>query len=202
VKDYIYIESTNDTIVRITPEHHDTLPVYDYKQADATLSGAEIGFDIHPSGAKWLDVGVSYSIMSGKLEKAVRGNDNLPCIPSGKLVGELKLMKEKLWKFSSSYFSVIVSNYSDQGNLSYYEELDTKASEAKGLEFGGYTLLDLHLGASFKMGKQKASFDIFCTNVLNTGYYNQLSLVKYIGVREMGRNIGVRLHLPIYYSMK
>ena len=107
-------------------------------------------------------------------------------------------MKEKLWKFSGSYFSLVASNYSDQRNLSYYEELDTKAAEAKGLDFGGYTLLDLHLGASFKMGTGNASFDIFCTNLLNTGYFNQLSLVKYIGVRDMGRNIGVRLHLPIY----
>jgi iron complex outermembrane receptor protein len=197
VKDYIYIESTNDTIVRITPDGRDTLPVYDYKQADATLSGAEIGFDIHPSGLKWLDLGVTYAMINGKFADPVNGNDNLPYIPSNKLVVELKLMKEKLWKFSNTYFSVIASNYSDQGNLSYYEELDTKAAEAKGLEFEGYTLLDLHLGASFKMGKQKASFDLFCTNVMNTGYFNQLSLIKYIGVRDMGRNIGFRLHIPI-----
>jgi iron complex outermembrane receptor protein len=202
INDYIYIESTGDTIVRITPDHRDTLPVYDYKQGDATLSGAEIGFDIHPSGLKWLDIGVTYAMTSGKFDKTVNGNDNLPYIPSNKLVGELKLMKEKLWKFNGAYFSVIASNYSDQGNLSYYEDLDSKAAEAKGYDFEGYTLLDFHLGAAFKMGKQKASFDIFCTNALNTGYFNQLSLIKYIGVRDMGRNIGVRLHIPICYSVK
>jgi hypothetical protein len=136
-------------------------------------------------------------MISGKFKEAVNGNDNVPYIPSNKLIGELKLMKEKLWKFNGSYFSVIASNYSDQGNLSYYEELDTKSSEAKGLDFEGYTLLDLHLGASFKLGKGNASFDLFCTNVMNTGYFNQLSLVKYIGVRDMGRNIGFRLHIPI-----
>ena len=60
-----------------------------------------------------------------------------------------------------------------------------------------YTLLDIHIGASFKMGKQKATFDLFCNNLLNTGYSNQLSLVKYIGVQDMGRNIGLSIHLPL-----
>ena len=202
IKDYIYIESTSDTLVRITPDHRDTLPMYDYKQGDATLSGVELGFDIHPSGAKWLDLSASYSMMSGKLKNAVNGNDNLPYIPSGKLVAELKLMKSKLWKFNETYFSVIASNYSDQENLSYYEEADSKAAAKEGFEFEGYTLLDLHMGASFKLGKQKVAFDIFCTNALNTGYFSQLSLVKYIGVRDMGRNIGVRLHVPICSSSK
>lgn len=202
INDYIYLESTGDTIVRITPEHRDTLPVYDYKQGDATLSGGEIGFDIHPSSAKWIDISASYSMMRGRLDKEVNGNKNLPYIPAAKLVGELKLMKNKLWKFSDTYFAVIASNYSDQSDLSYYEEADAKAAEGKGIEFEGYTLIDLHAGASFKMGKQKASFDIFCTNALNTGYFSQLSLIKYIGVRDMGRNIGFRLHLPLYYSSR
>ena len=204
VENYIYIEHFNNTIVRITQDGRDTLPLYDYSQAEAILSGGEFGFDIHPSGLKWLDLGVTYAMIRGKFTGAPygNGNQNLPYIPANKLVAELKLMKEKVWKFSGSYVSVIASNYSDQKNLSYYEELDTKAAEAKGLDFGGYTLLDLHLGASFKLGKGIASFDLYCTNVLNNGYFNQLSLVKYIGVRDMGRNIGVRLHVPIVYNVK
>lgn len=202
VKNYIYIESTNDTMVRITPDGRDTLPVYDYKQGDATLSGAEVGFDIHPSAAKWLDLSVSYSMMSGTLDKDVNGNKNLPYIPAGKLVAELKLMKSGLWKFSDAYFSCIVSNFSDKGNLSYYEQADADAAKAEGFDFEGYTLLDIHIGASFKLGKRKASFDIFGTNILNTGYFSQLSLVKYIGVRDMGANFGVRLHVPLCFMSK
>ncbi|MEO8088399.1 MAG: TonB-dependent receptor [Bacteroidota bacterium] len=197
IKNYIYIESTSDTMVRITPDGRDTLPIYDYKQGDATLSGIEAGFDIHPASAKWLDISISYSMTKGTLENPINGNKNLPYIPAGKLVGELRLMKSKLWKFTDAYFACVVSNYSDQGNLSYYEKLDADAAKAEGFDFEGYTLLDIHIGASFKLGKQKATFDIFGTNILNTGYFNQLSLVKYIGVRDMGANFGVRLHVPI-----
>jgi iron complex outermembrane receptor protein len=78
-----------------------------------------------------------------------------------------------------------VSNYAKQKNVAEYE-----------LSTEGYTLLDAHVGAGFKLGRQKATVDIFCTNLLNTGYFNQLSLVKYIGVRDMGRNIGVQFHIP------
>jgi hypothetical protein len=44
--------------------------------------------------------------------------------------------------------------------------------------------------------------DLFCTNLMNTGYYNQLSLVKYIGIRDMGRNIGVQIRVPLFTGSK
>jgi len=86
---------------------------------------------------------------------------------------------------NNSFVSFVVSNY----------EQRTKAAEYE-LVSSAYTLLDVYLGASFKLGKQDVSFNLFCTNLTNKGYYNQLSLVKYIGVRDMGRNIGVQLHIP------
>lgn len=181
VQNYVYIQNTGDTMVRITPDGTDTLPIYQYLQNDATLSGGEFGFDFHPKSIKWLDVYASYSIISGKLNEG----GNLPYIPSNKLIAGLKLTKNKLGPFTGNYVSFIVSNYAKQDNLAEYE-----------LATDGYTLLDVHVGASFNLGKQKASFDIFCTNLLNTGYYNQLSLVKYINVMDMGRNIGFRLNVP------
>jgi iron complex outermembrane receptor protein len=182
IMDYIYIENTGDTMVRITPDTTDTLPIYDYKQNDATISGGEFDFDIHPSAAKWLDLKASYAIINGTLDK---DGSNLPYIPANKLTGEIKLSKEKLWGFSNAYVSFIISNYAQQKNVAQYE-----------LSTAGYTLFDAHLGAGFKIGKHTATLDIFCTNLLNTAYFNQLSLVKYINVRDMGRNIGFQLRVP------
>jgi len=92
-------------------------------------------------------------------------------------------------KLNDTYLSLIVSNYSKQTKVTEYE-----------LSTDGYTLLDAHIGASFKMGHSNFVFDVFCTNLLNTGYFNQLSLIKYIGVKDMGRNIGMSVHVPIYAS--
>ena len=180
IKDYIYIANTGDSMVTIT-DAVDQFPLYEYRQGDATIAGGEFSFDIHPEPAKWLDFKVTDAFISGKLDKG----GYLPYIPSNKLIGEVKLSKDKLWKFNDSYISFIVSNYAKKKNVAEYE-LSTK----------GYTLLDVQIGAGFKLGKQKATFNIFCTNLLNTGYFNQLSLVKYIGVKDMGRNIGVQLHIP------
>ena len=161
--------------------HTDTLPVYDYKQGDATISGGEISFDIHPKSAQWLDIKITDAIIRGKLDEG----GNLPYIPSNKLIGEIKLSKQKVWKFNDSYLSFIISNYVKQSNIAQYE-----------LSTDGYTLLDVHAGGKFRLGNQNVSLDIFCTNLLNKGYFNQLSLVKNINVRDMGRNIGVQLHIP------
>ena len=181
IKDYIYIHNTGDTLIRITPDGTDTLPIYDYKQGDATISGGEIGFDIHPKSASWIDIKITDAIIRGKLDEG----GNLPYIPANKLIGEIKLSRDKMWKFNDTYLSFIVSNFAKQNNIAQYE-----------LSTDGYTLLDVHAGGGFKLGQQKVRLDIFCTNLLNTGYYNQLSLVKYINIRDMGRNIGLQLHIP------
>ncbi len=187
VKNYIYIINTGDSIVRITPDTRDTLPVYDYRQGNASLAGAEFGFDIHPESSKWLDVKATYSLIKGTLD----AGGNLPYIPSNKLVAEVKISREKIWKFSEPYVSCVVSNYTQRKKVADYE-----------LSSEGYTLLDVFAGATFRLAKQNPSFSIYCTNLLNTGYYNQLSLVKYIGVREMGRNIGFKLSMPFSFKQK
>ena len=106
-------------------------------------------------------------------------------------------------KFTNPYITIVVSNYAEQKNLSAIEKEEAAIAAADdGLHFDGYTLLDVHIGAAFKWGKQKPTFDIFCTNIANTAYFSQLSLVKFIGVRDMGRNIGFRLTLPFVLGKK
>jgi iron complex outermembrane recepter protein len=187
IKDYIYIENTGDTMIRITPDGRDTLPIYDYKQNDATISGGEFGFDIHPKAAKWFDLKATYAIINGKLDKG----GNLPYIPANKLVGEIKLSKEKIGKLQNPFISFIVSNYGEQTNVAEYE-----------LPTDGYTLLDVLAGTSVKLGKHNADIQLFCTNLLNEGYFSHLSLIKAIGVKEMGRNIGLRFAMKFISEKK
>ena len=187
IKDYIYLINSGDTMNKITPDGSDLLPIYDYKQGDATLSGFEAGFDIHPRNISWLDFNTNYSLTKGTLDNG----GNLPYIASGKLVSELKLLKNKIGQLKNSYISLIVSNYEKQKDVTEYE-LSTDA----------YTLLDVHIGTSYKINKNLIQIGLFCTNILNIGYFNQLSLVKYIGVRDMGRNFGISMKIPLYFKEK
>ncbi|HEX5003311.1 MAG TPA: TonB-dependent receptor [Bacteroidia bacterium] len=187
VNDYIYLSNTGDTLIRTKAGNTGYFPLYDYKQDDATLSGFEAGVVFHPAMINWAEARLSYALITAKLNSG----GNVPYIPANKLVGEVTFKKEKLGSLNNSFVTLVVSNYSKQTKVADYE-----------LSSDGYTLLDLHIGTSFKMGSQQATCSLYCTNVLNTGYYNQLSLVKYIGVADMGRNIGVRVHIPVYFSGK
>ena len=60
----------------------------------------------------------------------------------------------------------------------------------------GYTLFDAHIGCGFNLGKQRMSAEVFCTNITDKGYFNNLSLIKAINIHEMGRNFGGQLHVP------
>jgi hypothetical protein len=51
-----------------------------------------------------------------------------------------------------------------------------------------------------KPKRKTSDSGFFCTNLLNEGYYNQLSLVKYINVKDMGRNIGVQMSMPLLFK--
>ncbi len=177
IKDYIYINPTADSITMDAG----TFKVYDFTQADATIAGGDIGFDIHPKTAKWIDVKGTYAITRGTLD----AGGNLPFIPADKVVGEIKLSKEKFHFLSQPFIAIVVSSYLKQDMNAAYE-----------LPTDGYTLIDAHLGGEFKIGKQHANFTIFCTNIANTAYFSHLSLIKTIGVRDMGRNIGFQLRVP------
>jgi iron complex outermembrane receptor protein len=187
IKDYIYIENTGDSMIRIRLQGVDTLLIYDYKQNNATISGGEFGFDIHPKTAKWFDFKTTYAVINGELDKG----GNLPYIPASKLVSEIKLSKEKMGGLQNPFISFIVSNYGEQTKVAEYE-----------LPTEGYTLLDVLLGSSINLGKHKADVQIFCTNFLNEGYFNHLSLIKAIGVKEMGRNIGFRFSMKFVKEKK
>jgi iron complex outermembrane receptor protein len=177
IKDYIYTTPTADSIFT----DDGGFKVYAVTQGDATISGGDLGFDIHPKTAKWLDLKATYAMTRGTLD----AGGNLPFIPADKIISEVKFSKEKIHSLLHPYVSFVVNSYMDQTRNSEFE-----------LPTPGYTLLDVHIGSEFKIGKHNAELSIFCTNVANTSYFSHLSLVRTIGVHEMGRNIGLQFHIP------
>ncbi len=177
IKDYIYTTPNADSI----NTDAGVFKVYAITQHDATISGGDFSFDIHPKAATGIDVKAMYAITRGTLH----GGGNLPFIPADKVIGEVKFIKEKFYSLIEPYISFVVSSYMEQTRNSEFE-----------LPTGSYTLLDVHLGSQFKICKHNAELMIFCSNVANTPYYSHLSLVRNIGVKEIGRNIGLQLHIP------
>ncbi|MCW8824564.1 MAG: TonB-dependent receptor, partial [Ignavibacteriaceae bacterium] len=59
-----------------------------------------------------------------------------------------------------------------------------------------YTLLDVGLGGIISFSSVPLSVTINATNVLNEVYVDHLSLLKPLGVYDMGRNISLALSVP------
>lgn len=178
---YIYIANTGGFKEVSIGGVDSLLPFYEYRQNDATLSGGELMLDIHPEAANWVDLRLSYGMMKAELDKG----GNVPYIPADKFIAELKLKKARMNYVYNPYISFVYSNYFEQSEVAAFE---TKTE--------GYSLFDLHLGGSFKWGEHYFDLSISANNLLNEGYFNHLSLIKNINVREMGRNVCVNVHVP------
>ncbi len=172
INDYIYINPGSDSV--------GDLRVYRWTQHDAQIDGIEAMINVHPAQLKWLEASLKAGFLSGRL---TNGGGYLPYIPAGKIITAFTWKKEAGKKWQHLYATVELSNYFGQGHVAQFEE---------GTD--GYFLADIFIGATPKLGRDhKWSFTVFCTNLLNKGYFNQLSLVKTIDVREAGRNIGVQV---------
>ncbi|MBP6650777.1 MAG: TonB-dependent receptor, partial [Bacteroidia bacterium] len=178
---YIYLANTGGVKEVSIGGVDSLLPFYDYRQDDATIKGAELMLDIHPEKVQWIDLILSYGMLKAELDNG----GNLPYIPADKFVAALRLKKAKMNYVYNPYISFVLSNYFEQSEVASFE-----------MKSEGYSLLDLHLGGSFKWGQQFFDISVSANNLMNTGYFNHLSLIRSIGVRDMGRNVCIHLHVP------
>ncbi|OAV75528.1 putative TonB-dependent receptor precursor [Bacteroidales bacterium Barb7] len=176
IRNYIYLQPSNET--------RDEHPVYHYTQADAYLYGGEAGFHLHPHPLDWLHLEGSYSHTFG--EDA--GHQCLPLMPSQKINATVRasFSGKKIIK----HFSVFLQNqYSfAQNRIAEYETAT-----------GAYNLVNTGLAFEFQHGKQKILLNAAVNNLFNQRYYDHLSRYKQDGIYNMGRNINIRLSLPLQF---
>jgi iron complex outermembrane receptor protein len=176
INNYIYITPTADSIKG--------LRIYDWVQKDAVISGLELSLDVHPANAKWFEGSLKAGLTSGKL---TGGKGDLPYIPASKVITGLTFKKEMIGQWQQSYLTLQASFYGEQKKVAQFEEPTE-----------GYFLADLFIGTNVPLGRQhRWNLVAFCTNLFNKGYFNHLSLIKTIDVREPGRNVGVQVRYSI-----
>ncbi len=172
IRDYIYINPTADSVKG--------LRIYRWTQHDANINGLELGFQLHPSDAKWFEGFVRAGLVRGMLTSSA---GDLPYIPATKVITGLTFKKENMGSWKQSYVTLQTSVYGKQSKVAQFEEATD-----------GYFLADLFIGTTAPFGKHNRwNIVAFCTNLFNKGYFNHLSLVKTIDIREPGRNIGAQI---------
>lgn len=154
---------------------------YDYVQANAQLFGGEAGIHFHPHPFDWLHITSSFESVTGKKQDG----DFLPLIPANKWSSGVKTEFKGKW-LRESFASLNVDYVLKQANTGAFE---TATND--------YTLLNVALGGSLKLGNVGMDLNCNVNNLLNRNYISHLSRLKSDGIPNIGRNIifGVRLSI-------
>lgn len=202
ISDFIYLRKLNslfggDSV--INAEGSDVI-AFKYVQGEANLYGAEVTLDIHPHPLDWLHFENSFSFVNAIQLGVADSEKYLPYSPAPKLISELRASFKNVGKsFANSYISVGMDSYFRQGHA--FTAFNTETPTP------GYILVEAGLGSDIVSGK-KTLFSIYISaqNLGDVAYQSHLSRLKYAeenyatgrtGVYNMGRNISVKLLVPL-----
>lgn len=157
-----------------------TFPIFQIKQADATLIGGEVS--IKAQLAQWFQMHVTADIVRGENDQT---NNPLPRIPAPKLYAEGQFQLETLGPLHHPDVNVRVRVVGSQ------DRVDPKETPT-----GGYVLFDVSSGFQFELAKRMTMLHVGIDNVFNRAYVDHLSRYKAYALNP-GRNITARLSIPI-----
>lgn len=191
-----------DSLVHIGGED---LTAFTFRQSSAALAGFEAKLDLHPHPLDWLHFENSFSLVAGHFNESFEGASKLPFIPSPKLESELRADFKKAGKgLRNLYFKIDLDNVARQNRVftAYNTETPTE----------GYTLLSIGMGTDITNTKGKTLFGIHLSlnNITDVAYQNHLSRLKYTdlnnltgrtGVYNMGRNLSLKINVPLEFSL-
>lgn len=171
--DYIFLAPTNDTT-------DIGMDIFRYSQNNATLYGIE--FFSEYSLLNWLKVNVAYAHVSARQSNGAY----LPFIPQDKININFHASKT-----GNGFFGKVQAGINPlvAFNQNRPHEFETRTEH--------YFLLNAFVKTKLHISKQEIEFGLFANNLLNTNYYDHLSTLKDLGYYNMGRNISLKLKIPL-----
>jgi iron complex outermembrane receptor protein len=152
---------------------------YLLKQADATLLGTELSFQLQVT--RWLILNGGFDVIRGTNDQTQRP---LPLIPANRLRAGAKVVARELSRFLDPYFSLFLKAVAAQDRV---EEFETRTE--------GYTLVDVGIGGEIAVGASRAHIDLSIDNVFNVAYRDHLNRYKAYALNP-GRNIALKITIP------
>ena len=198
INNYIFSRKLSSTISGDSIAEE--VPVYKFTAGNAILSGVEIFVDVHPHPLDWLHFQNSFSYVNAQLSNQPDSAKYLPFTPPAKWVSDIRIDIEKAGRyFANSFLSFGLQYFFKQDKIfaAYNTETTTPA----------YTLLNASFGGDILINKKTvAKLYITGTNLADIAYQSHLSRLKYApvnnvsgrtGVYNMGRNISIKLIVPV-----
>ncbi len=176
---------------------------FKYISGNAVLSGGELVFNLHPRDAEWFHFNNTFSTVRAIQKNQPADTKYLPYTPPDKLISGVEFIAKNMGDiFKNAYFRADVAHYFEQNKI-YYKFGDETVTPA-------YTLLNLGAGADI-ISKNKIIFSlyVYAENITGAAYQSNMSRLKYgdpnvvtgrIGVYEMGRDIAVKLLVPLDFK--
>ncbi len=189
----MYVNSISDFIYRQPMPDNPVLtiagafPLIQYRQTDAMLYGFDLSATIKPMPS--LDWQSKLAVLYARNKTQ---NEWLILMPSNRVSNELSYtFKNGKW-LSDSYISAEYLHVFRQRNIPGEKNgrQDYKAPPA------AYGLLSLNAGTEIRTGRTKLVVGIGIRNLLNVAYRDYLNSMRYFS-DEMGRNVSIRLKIPI-----
>ena len=174
IDNYIYAARTGEV--------EDGYQVYRYEAGDAFLYGTELSVDCHP--VHRLHLGADWSYVRG-----ISGGRDLPLMPAPRLATEVKWEITHDGKvLNNCYIALRAEHRFAQEHFLPGTETATEA----------YTLLGASAVTDLMVkGRRAATISIIADNLTDAVYFDHLSRLKYVGVHNPGRNVTVKLEIPI-----
>lgn len=178
------------------------VPTFKYTQGNAQLLGGEVVLTINPEHIRWFSFTNAYSVVRAKNLSAKNDSARyLPFMPAPRLLSSVKFTKQKLTKHLTNLYFLAEFEYHQpqkQVLLAYHTETITP----------DYGLLNLSIGADVVNASRNTLFSLYLTaqNLTDVAYQNHQNRLKYLdrnlvtsrqGVYNIGRNIGVKLMIPL-----
>ncbi len=193
IDNYIFLERKEGVVI-------DDTPAFQYLSGDARIFGGEAILHIHPVEPLHFENTFSY-VRSVQLHQSEESK-YLPFTPAPRWLSTLRYDFIRDGKVLNNTYASIEMDCNlkqDHVHLAYDTETATPS----------YTLFNIYSGTDIlHRGRKAASVFFFVNNLFDRAYQNHLSRLKYadtnevtgrMGVYNMGRNIGVKLILPITF---
>jgi iron complex outermembrane receptor protein len=198
ISNYIFSRKLNsvlggDSIV-------ENVAAYKFSSGNAQIAGGEFYIDIHPHPLDWLHFENSLSYVHSQLKNQPDSMKYLPFTPATKWKSDIRIDVNEVGKnLINSYISFGMEHYFMQSEI--YRAFNTETITP------AYTLLNAGIGSDIVLNKKTiCSLYLSGTNLADIAYQSHLSRLKYApinyhtgraGVYNMGRNISIKLIVPV-----
>ncbi|HXB45930.1 MAG TPA: TonB-dependent receptor [Puia sp.] len=194
-------------------------PVYKYTQGKAELYGGELSLEIHPSGLSWIALNSTLSLVYGSLQHVNDSSKYLPFVPPTRITTDLTFPITSIGRgIKNAYLKFGLLDCFEQKKIylqyAIYNGLNTALTpdqyRASTSATKGYVQFNAGAGGDIIVnGKTVCQIYLLCNNIFNTSYMDYMSRFKYypvnyttgrVGVFNMGRNLSVKMLIPLNFT--